>query len=86
MGNTSDMERMFQELAGYERKKVNLGIDRLPASPMQIVQAHMMSEDTAYMRDYVLNENGDIIELDFTGVKNVRKPKKLRNAKHPKNQ
>lgn len=50
MGNTSDMERMFQELAGYERKKVNLGIDRLPASPMQIVQAHMMSEDTAYMR------------------------------------
>ena len=69
MGNTSDMERMFQELAGYERKKVNLGIDRLPASPMQIVQAHMMSEDTAYMRVYVLNENGDIMELWFDGVK-----------------
>lgn len=69
MGNTSDMERMFQELAGYERKKVNLGIDRLPASLMQIVQAHMMSEDTAYMRDYVLNENGDIMELWFDGVK-----------------
>ncbi len=31
-----------------------------PASPTQIVRAHMLQEDSGYMRDYVLNENGDL--------------------------
>lgn len=75
MANTSDMERMFKELTGYERKNVNLGIDRLPASPMQIIQAHIVCEDVAYMRDYVLNDKGDIMELWFDGIRtnNVKK-------------
>ena len=40
----------------------------VPASPMQIVQAHIMCEDTGYMRDYVLNEEGDIKALWFNRV------------------
>ena len=40
----------------------------LPASPMQVVQAHIMREDSVYMRDYVLNEKGDIKELCFNNV------------------
>lgn len=40
----------------------------VPASPMQIVQAHIVRENAVYMRDYVLNDNGDIKELCFDDV------------------
>ena len=41
----------------------------MPASPMQIVQAHSMREEGVYMRDYVLNDKGDLKELGFHNVK-----------------
>jgi len=66
---------LFTELKGYEKKGVNMSINGLPASPMQIVQAHIMKEDSAYMRDYVLNEKGDIKELGFHDVKERKKRK-----------
>ena len=59
---------MFKELTGYEKNRVDLRIDGIPASPMQIVQAHVAREESAYMRDYVLNEKGDIKELWFTNI------------------
>ncbi len=63
------LQMLFAELTDYEKKGVYILINGLPASPMQIVQAHSMREDGAYMRDYVLNEEGDIEELDFHDVK-----------------
>ena len=60
MGDEVDLQRMFKELTGYEKRKVDLRMNGIPASPMQIVQAHMIREDIAYMRDYVLNDKGDI--------------------------
>ena len=51
MGNQDDLRQMFQELTGYEKKNVSLKIDGIPASPMQIVQAHTMCESQSYMRD-----------------------------------
>ena len=65
MGDEVDLQRMFKELTGYEKRKVDLRMNGIPASPMQIVQAHMIREDIAYMRDYVLNDKGDIKELWF---------------------
>lgn len=38
------------------------------ASPMQIVSAHMIRETNHYMRDYVMDENGKLKELDFYEV------------------
>ena len=63
-----DLQKMFQELTGYEKKQVGLGINGIPVSPMQIVRAHVVREKTAYMRDYVLNEKGDIQELWFNSI------------------
>ena len=63
MGDEVDLQRMFKELTGYEKRKVDLRMNGIPASPMQIVQAHMIREDIAYMRDYGLNDNGDSKEL-----------------------
>ena len=68
MGDEVDLQKMFKELTGYEKNRVDLRIDGIPASPMQIVQAHVAREESAYMRDYVLNENGDIKELWFTSI------------------
>ncbi len=69
MGDEVDLQKMFKELTGYEKNRVDLRIDGIPASPMQIVQAHVAP---AYMRDYVLNENGDVKELWFTRIKSNR--------------
>ena len=68
MGDEFDLQRMFKELTGYEKRKVDLRMNGIPASPMQIVQAHMIREDIAYMRDYVLNDKGDIKELWFDSI------------------
>lgn len=64
-----DAQNMFTELAGYEKKGVDISLNGWPASPMQIVQAHIMREDIIYMRDYVMNEKGDIKKLGFDNVK-----------------
>jgi hypothetical protein len=63
-----NVQQMFRELTGYEQRQVGLGINGIPASPMQIVNAHIVREETAYMRDYVLNEKGDIQELWFNSI------------------
>ena len=68
MGDEVDLQRMFKELTGYEKRKVDLRMNGIPASPMQIVQAHMIREDIAYMRYYVLNDKGDIKELWFDSI------------------
>lgn len=67
MGN-KNMNSLFKELTDYEKEGIYLSIEDVPASPMQIVEAHMMREDAVYMRDYVLDEKGDIKELCFHNV------------------
>ena len=69
MEDKVDLQQMFRELAGYEKKQVDLRINGIPASPMQIVQAHVMCEESAYMRDYILNDKGDIKELWFNSIR-----------------
>lgn len=60
---------LFSELAVYEKKGVSISLNGSPASPMQVVAACVMREDLSYMRDYVLNDKGDIKELCFNYVK-----------------
>lgn len=68
MGDESGLQQMFKELTGYEKNRINLRIDGIPASPMQIVKAHVMCEESVYMRDYILNDKGDIQELWFNSI------------------
>ena len=63
-----EVQDLFTELTGYEKKGVNITLNGLSASPMQIVQAHIMRENVSYMRDYEMNEKGDIKTLAFTDV------------------
>lgn len=64
----AEVQNLFSELTGYEKKGVDITLNGLAASPMQVVQAHIMREDVVFMRDYVMNEKGDIKELCFTNI------------------
>ena len=57
-------QSLFSELAGYEKKGVYMLMNGVPASPMQIVQAHIVREDAVYMRDYVLNLPNPVFDKD----------------------
>lgn len=58
-------QELFSELEGYERNGICMLLNGHPASPQQIVTAHMLGENVSYMRDYVLDEEGCIRELCF---------------------
>ena len=60
---------LFAELELYEQSGVRMMLENYPASPMQIVSAHMVKEECAYMRDYVWDEKGHIKELIFHNIK-----------------
>ena len=52
MEEEARLQKMFNELTGYEKKQIDLKINGIPV----------------YMRDYVLNENGDIKALWFNSI------------------
>lgn len=63
-------QRLYAELAEYESSGVSMKLNNQPASPMQIVTAHMIKEDNNYMRDYVWDEKGHVKEISFHNIKN----------------
>ena len=67
---TEKYKKFFAELEMYEQSGVSMKIDDYPASPMQIVTAHMVKEDQVYMRDYVWDEKGHMKELSFHNIVN----------------
>jgi len=69
MRDEIDYQELFQELTDYERNGVKINVDGTPASPMQVISAHLVREDLAYMRDYVVDEDGKLKELCFQHVK-----------------
>ena len=68
MGDNDEWKNKSQVLTGYEKKNISLRINGVPAWPMQIVQAHTMCEHQSYMRDYVLNDKGDVKEVWFQNI------------------
>ena len=63
-------KQLYTELEGYESCGVSIRLDNQPASPMQIVTAHMVKEDKTYMRDYVWDEKGYMKEIVFNNITN----------------
>lgn len=61
-------QELFSELTEYEKSGIRMHMDGKLASPLQIVSAHMIRETNNYMRDYVMDENGKLKELDFYEV------------------
>ncbi len=61
-------QELFRELERYENKGVCMLMDGSPASPMQIVAAHMTREKGSYMRDYIIDTEGYIESLSFVNI------------------
>ncbi len=59
---------LYAELENYESKGIDILIDGCQASPLQIVTAYMTKEEGTYMRDYVMDVEGNIESLAFTDV------------------
>lgn len=66
---TQAYQQLFDELAEFEKSGIHIMMDGEPASPMQIAAAHMVQEESGYMRDYVLDEDGQLSELCFDRIK-----------------
>lgn len=66
-------QQLFAELSEYEAVYgVSMKLENEPASPMQIVKAHMIiEEECTYMRDYEWDEKGRIKELSFHHISNT---------------
>lgn len=63
---------LFAELSEYERYGIRMCMEGESASPMQIAAAHMLKEQSSYMRDYVLDDYGHVEEVCFNKVKNFK--------------
>lgn len=68
MMNEKNYKELYAELEEYENSGVCMRLNNYPASPMQIVTAHMVREDSSYMRDYVWDEKGHVRELTFYNI------------------
>ena len=62
-------KKLYAELEDYEHSGIRMKLNNFPASPLQIVTAHMVKEDPSYMRDYVWDEKGHVRELTFYNIK-----------------
>lgn len=60
---------LYTELETYEHLGLQIGLNDNPASPLQIVNAHMVREESSYMRDYVWDEKGQLTGLIFHDIK-----------------
>ena len=69
-------QNLYTEWEGFERNGVCILIDGSHASPLQVVRAHMVREEGAYMRDYEVDKNGHIETLSFININHTGKKKK----------
>ena len=66
--NQETYKALYAELEEYEHFGISMKLNNNPASPMQIVTAHMVMEESNYMRDYVWDESGNVCELAFHNI------------------
>lgn len=64
-------QELFSELENYERHGIGMLLNGCPASPQQIVTAHMVRESTSYMRDYIWGDDGQVEELCFNQLEDL---------------
>ncbi|MCP1102387.1 hypothetical protein M2454_001005 [Aequitasia blattaphilus] len=63
--DANDLDEFLKELIGYERQGVYIYMEDTPTSAFDVVEAHMVKEKGSYMREYILDESGKILELYF---------------------
>ncbi len=65
----SKYEGLLRELIAYQTKKVRLVLDGRQSTPYEIAHACMAAEEGGYMRDYVGDDNGRLIQISFDRIR-----------------
>ncbi|MBR6638414.1 MAG: hypothetical protein IKK96_06090 [Lachnospiraceae bacterium] len=60
--------KLTKELREYKNKQVNLYLEGRDSTPQEIANACVVMEEGSYMREYVGNEDGIIIEIRFNKI------------------
>ena len=61
-------QTLLIELQNYEKQGISIWLEGLPSNSAEVSEAMCVREDNNYMRDYVMDENGKLKELDFYEV------------------
>ncbi|NLZ80690.1 MAG: hypothetical protein GX913_02630 [Clostridiales bacterium] len=59
---------LIKELKAYSSRSVRLMLEGKRSTPDEIATAYMVLEDGCYMRDYIADDSGKIVELWFEKV------------------
>ena len=51
-----------------EENGIAMEMNETPVTALQVVQAHMVRETGAYMRDYVWDSEGRLVEIKFQDI------------------
>lgn len=62
-------KNLYTELEKYEHLGLSISLNDSPASPLQIVNAHLVREESSYMRDYVWDDEGHLTGVTFHNIK-----------------
>lgn len=63
-----EYQNLYAELSKYEHYGILMKLENIPASPLQIVAAHMVREESNYMRDYEWDEAGHVKGITFHDI------------------
>lgn len=59
------------ELDGYMQKGTQLLLNGRKSDATEIASECIFNEDSDYMRDYITDECGQLVELDFNCIKEI---------------
>lgn len=60
---------LYKEMELFEQNGIHIFLEETSVSAFGIVQAHMVKEEGAYMRDYILDEKGHLKEIRFNNIR-----------------
>lgn len=58
------------ELEGFVQRGIKITLEGKISTPAIIARACIFQEECNYMRDYVMDEDGNLVEVGFHDVKN----------------
>ena len=62
-------ESLLKELLAYQTRRVRLVLDGRQSTPYEITHAYMAAEEGGYMRDYIGDDNGKLIQISFDRIR-----------------
>lgn len=68
--NDKEWIELIMELVGYRKDGIRLLLAGEESTPEEIADASMCCENGSYMRDYIQNDGGDLLEVRFDKVIN----------------